>query len=322
MIIVLIAVMVILYFVFKKTKQAGIDAGQEEGERLRENIQNDAALSAQSAGKKVEYSSKATVTEDMSAAQKLMAKAQAAKEEEEYQELLKLQTEYYNLTKRSAVGLTADQIKQNIQSYKDTQALLEVYIKESGDKNANIWNEEYDTYGEVMNKLIAYRNQAKKEYESAVSEYKSVTNSNPPSNLTTAAEVKAALDSWKAEKAVREEREAKRNAWNARKQVIINNIGRLEPALRQRGIVANKHIIEDCLNEANGYDARDFYYFFENAYARLQDKGRDLIAELNHVRDSVIFWQSLRVIAGTIMTRRSNGSYKYYQINEYGEITN
>lgn len=274
--IVAFVLAVLVYFTFKKARDKGVEQGEEDAK----NIKNSAAINAQ----KVEnsgYSYEATIREDMTAAEKEVARQKQAQEDAERERLAKLQSAYYTLTKKSAAGLSAEQIEVNIEDYKKTQELLKVYIAESGDAKADIDNAEYDTYAEVENKLIAYRYKKQQEFLAAVEYYKETTHTDPDPNLTTTAEINSALASWRAEqariKAEQERLAAIENAkkkWRDRQVELERFAADFTNAIDSRGVTQSKNAMKDTyFPQLEAMCPRDYMFVTWTMYINYSNRG-------------------------------------------------
>lgn len=285
--IVALVLAVLVYFTFKKAKDEGVEKGEEDAK----NIKNTAAINAQ----KVEnsgYSYEATIREDMTAAEKEVARQKQAQEDAERERLARLQSEYYTLTKKSASGLNAEQIELNIEDYKKTQELLKVYIAESGDDKANIDNAEYDTYAEVENKLMAYRYKKQQEFLIAVDYYKDTTYMDPDPSWTTAAEVNSALASWRAEQnrikaeqdrlAAIEKAEQERLAaiekakkkWRDRQVELERFAADFTNAIDSRGVTQSKNAMKDTyFPQLEAMCPRDYMFVTWTMYINYNNRG-------------------------------------------------
>ncbi len=277
--IVALVLAVLVYFTFKKAKDEGVEQGKEDAK----NIKNTAAINAQTLDNPG-YSDAATITDDMTAAEKAIALQKQAEEDAEMQRLLDLQTEYYTLTKKSAKGLTASQIEANIEDYKKTQDLLKVYIAETGDTKADIDNADYDTYAEVDNKLTAYRHQKQQEYLAAVENYKAVTHMDPDPSYTTTAQINSALASWRAEQArIKAEQdrlaaiEAKRQKWR-NKRVDLENFARdFTNAIDTRAKRSSKDaMMNTYFPTLESMCPRDYLYVTFHMYINYTNRGIDM----------------------------------------------
>ncbi len=275
----------------------------------------------------------------LSAATEAATAVQLSEEDEEYN---RLRIEYANRYGEAPKSTwSKSMIIQYIDEYDKRDALLDLYIKETS--NEDISEVATMTADDIERQIELEKQKDQKELEAAQKAYKEATGNSCPGDLLTATKVYAKMaeeliDAKKeyhnfagvdapenlttalmVSKALKELKQQKCEEWNARKSYILSKAALVADKLKNRGIVAVKREIEAALTEICQYNERDFYVWYESCYAQVKNENRDFNAEFKHLNTSVLFWDSLQQLAGSVMLRRSS-NYRHLTIDEYGRI--
>lgn len=265
--------------------------------------------------------------------------AELSEEDEEYNLLRQEYSDRYGVAAKTT--WTKKMIQQKIDEYDEKSELLDQLVAISGEsrledttnmsadeimrlieseiqKSKEEFNKAQEYYRAATGKnpdksldsILSLKEAVENEMVAAMNEYVTFTSESVPSGLTTALEVRTALNTWK---------KTKREQWEASKNYINGRILTVSSALKNKAKVSNKPIIEECLVEANNWGERDFYYWFENLYKNCDTQGRNLFSELNYVANSIIYNASRRAAASAVLNRRNN-NYRFFTIDEYGRI--
>ena len=266
-------IIIALYFIYKKTKSKAQETGKEAGKSYQNETERDLLSS--------DFNSSVKITDNMTGSEKRIAEDRIAIEEEEYKKTLAKRTEYYNLTKKSGVGLSYETLVARIDDYNKTANLLTEYITITGDDNANIEKLEYDTYDEVMNLINSYKKKQKDLFDNAVKNYKEITNSEPPGDCKTAEQVNAALNTWSAKKRELDALNDARSAWDKRRRELVELSYNFAANLDQRGARVRKdNLMKAIFPEIVNLSDRDFVFFIETTYASYANRHIDLFGSV------------------------------------------
>lgn len=261
-------------------------------------------------------------------------------EDEEYNLLRMEYSDRYGEAPKSSWSKAM--IQQKIDEYDHRSSLLDVYVQEAGNKkleevssmNAEEIQREIElakqeaaqklltaqtTYQESMGKAAPSAIQSPEQLYALIAdglseakkEYKDFTGTAAPKECNTPVLVKQALEDAKIKM---------RNDWNARKNHLLSKAALVADKLKNRGIVAVKRELEAALTEVCQYNERDFYVWYENCYAHVKNENRNFDDELKHLNTSILFWDNLQQLAGTIRLRRST-NYRHLAIDTYGRYS-
>lgn len=276
-------IIIALYFIYKKTKSKAQESGEEAGKSYKNETERDVLSS--------DFKSSVQITDNMTATEKRIAEDKIAIEEEEYKKLLAKRTEYYNLTKKSGVGLSYETLVARIDEYNKTANLLSEYIALTGDDNANIEKLEYDTYDEVMNLINNYKKKQKDLFDNAVKNYKEITNNEPPVDCKTAEQVNAALNTWSAKKRELDALNDARSAWDKRRRELIVLSQEFVTNLDQRGSDnRKKKLMNESFPQIVNLSDRDFVFFIDTTYSAYANRNIDLFGS---VFANIIYWKGI-----------------------------
>ena len=234
-------------------------------------------------------------------------------------------------------------IQQKIDEYDKRSSLLDVYVQEAGDEkleevsgmNAEEIQREIElakqeaaqklltaqtTYKESMGKAAPANIQSPEKLYALIAEglseakkeYKDFTGSNAPSNCNTPVLVNQALSDAKKQM---------RDTWNRRKQEILNMAASTSKDIEIRAQIPAKRRLEANFNTALAYNEAEFYIWYEHLCKLRRDKNEDLGRELCHLRDNVLFYYELRIVAGKIISRRETNYRLGMAIDVYGRYT-